>query len=110
MRGSLIALVGLLLLTACSSGARPEIVGQSAIDSGALFGDATVHVECEIRNTGDTGNVIVTASLDARNGAWTKRKISVMIGGETRAFTFDFPGVEYQLFNDGSLEYQCGLE
>ena len=110
MRGMLIPLLGLLLITACSTGPEPEIVGRSATESGSLFGDATVHVECEIRNAGDTGNVIVTAFVDAQNGAWIRRQISVISGGETRAFTFDFPEVEYQLFVDNSFEYECGLE
>ena len=110
MRGLFIATAGLLLIAACSAGPAPEIVGQSATGSGSLFGDATVQVECEIRNAGDTGNVIVTAFVEAQNGALLKRQISVINGGKTRVFTFDFPEFEYRLLGGDSFEFSCGLE
>ena len=108
MRGLLLASVALLLLTACSSRPEPEIVGRSATEGGGLFGDATVQVECQVRNTGATGSITVRAAVDAQNGAWTKLQTSVIGKGETRTFTFDFPEVEYQLFGDNSYEYNCG--
>lgn len=110
MRGIFIALAGLLLLVACSTGARAEIVGQSATDSGDLLGDTPVVVECEVHNAGDAGNVVVVAGVEAKNGAWAKRQISVVLGGRTRVFVFEFPEVEYQPGADNSFEYECGLE
>ncbi len=110
MRVLLIALAGLLVITACSTSPPEfEIVRRSASDS-ELFGDYTVEVECDIRNGGGSGRVTVTASVDAQNGAWTKRQTSVIDEGESRAFTFVFPEVEYQLLGDNSFEYNCGLE
>ena len=52
----------------------------------------------------------VTGFLDAANGAWTKRQSSVIGEGESRAFTFVFTEIEYQLLGDNSFEYECGLE
>jgi hypothetical protein len=110
MRGLLIAFFGLLLITACSSSPPEfEIVGRSASDSSEL-GDYTVRVECDIRNGGGNGRVTVTAFVDAQNGAWTKRQTSVIGEGESRAFTFVFTEIEYQLLGDNSFEYDCGLE
>ena len=109
MRRLLIAFAGLSLITACSSSPPEfEIVGRSASDNESL-GDYTVIVERDIRNGGGSGRVTVTASVDAQNGAWTKRQTSVIGEGESRAFTFVFPEVEYQL-GDNSFEYNCGLE
>ena len=110
MRALLIAFSGLLLVTACSSSPPEfEIVGRSASDDESLD-DYTVRVECDIRNGGGSGRVTVKASVDAQNGAWTKRQTSVIDEGESRAFTFVFPEVEYQLLGDNSFEYNCGLE
>ena len=110
MRRSLIAFGGLLLITACSpSPPEFEIVGRSASDNESL-GDYTVRVECDIRNGGGSGRVTVVASVDAANGAWTKRQSSVIDEGESREFTFVFPEVEYQPLGDNSFEYNCRLE
>ena len=110
MREVFIAIAALLLMTACSSSPPEfEIVGRSASDS-EPFGDYTVRVECDLRNGGGSGRVTVTASVDAQNGAWTKRQASVIDEGESRAFTFVFTEVEYQLLGDNSFEYNCGLE
>ena len=110
MRRIFIALAGLLLIAACSAGARAEIVRQSATDSGALLSDTPVLVECEVHNAGDAGNVIVIAGVEAQNGAWSKRQISIVLGGRTRVFLFEFPEVEYQPRGDNSFEFECGLE
>ena len=110
MREVFIAIAALLMMTACSSSPPEfEIVGRSASDS-ELFGDYSIRVECDIRNGGGSGRVTVIASVDAQNGAWTKRQTSVIDEGESRAFSFVFPEVEYQLLGDNSFEYNCGLE
>ncbi len=110
-RGLFIALAGLILITACSSSPPEfEIVGRSASAKSEYLNDYAVHVACDIRNGGGIGRVTVTASVDAQNGAWTKRQSSVMDEGESQAFTFVFTEVEYQLLGDNSFEYNCGLE
>ncbi len=111
MRGLLIAFAGLLLIAACSSSPPEfEIVGRSASDSSDRLGDYTVRVECDIRNAGGSGRVTVVASVDAQNGAWTKRRSTVFDEGESQTFTFDFPEVEDQSLGDNSFEYNCVLE
>jgi hypothetical protein len=88
---------------------KPEVVGQSTSDISGLF-DTAARVTCEIRNAGDTGSVTVIGSLDAQNGAWTKRQSSVIGARETRTFSFDFPELEFALFADNSYTYRCDWE
>lgn len=106
--------IGLLLLLLCLAPfacgeigltkPKPEIVGQDS-NSGQVNFDYAIWVDCTVQNHGASGNVELTARLNA-GGSWTKRATVYVGRSDARSHRFEFrePG-----FFDG-LEWRFSCE
>ena len=112
MRVRLLSLLLCLALFACGeiglNRPKPEIVGQDS-SSGQVNLDYAVWVDCTVQNHGASGNVELTATLNA-GGSWTKRATVFVGKSDTRTHSFEFrePGLLDGM--DGSYSCQARAE
>ena len=97
MRVILLSLLLCLGLLACGeiglNRPKPEVVGQDS-RSGQANTEYAVWVDCTVQNHGASGNVELTATLNAA-GSWTKRATVFVGKSDTRTHSFEFrePGL-----------------
>ena len=100
----LLAMIPVLLVACGSFGPQIEIVGVQAQES---FGfDYAVHVDCTIKNNGNTKDVTVGAEL-SKGGWWKKERTVRLQEGESQTvrITFSEPTFLSGGISDG--EFLC---
>jgi hypothetical protein len=75
-----------------------------------LFGDYKVHVYCSFSNSGRARVINVESTVNAQNGTFTKNRQEYIDQGQTKDFHFVFAEVDYALFGDNSLNYNCYMK
>ena len=107
MKIKLLLLLVCLALFACGeiglAKPDPEIVRQDS-SSGQVNFDYAIWVDCTVQNHGASGNVELTATLNA-GGSWMKRATVYVGKSDTRSHRFEFrePGI----FDGLEWRYSC---